>query len=120
VLGVVLGGWEVERAASLRRAAADASAGGDPVDRAELAWLDGVLAYLSYSSADTSALSGARDRLRRSGAPHAAALDASLGGFQQAAMGDERAAARTLERIELDASVGRPVPTQDVTRTCSP
>ena len=100
VLGVALGGWEVERTASLRRAAEDAAAAGDPGDRAELAWLDGMLAY---ASTDTSALAGARDRLRRSGATHAAALDGSLEGFQQAALGDAPGAARTLERIELDA-----------------
>jgi tetratricopeptide (TPR) repeat protein/TolB-like protein len=103
VLGVVLDGWEVDRAASLRRAAVGAAAEGDPDDRAELAWLDGVLASWSYSSADRSALADARDRLQHSGATHAAMLDGSLKGFQQAALRDERAAARTLERIELDA-----------------
>ena len=100
VLGALLDGWEPDRATSLRRAAADAAAVGDAHDRAELAWLDGVFASLQ---SDTVALAEARNRIRRSDATHAARLDASLHGFQQAATEDESTGARTLERIELEA-----------------
>jgi hypothetical protein len=40
--------------------------------------------------------------MRRSGASHAAMLDQTLAGLEQALRGDESAAARTLERVELD------------------
>jgi hypothetical protein len=100
VLGALLGGWGPDRAASLRRAAVDAAAVGDSEDRAELAWLDGIIAT---ARSETLALAEARDRVRRSGAPHAARLEASLDGFQQAVSGDRSTGARTLERIELEA-----------------
>ena len=100
MLGVVLGGWGPERVGSLRRAAAEGVAAGGPDERAELAWLDGILAH---ARSDASALDDARDRIRSSGATHAGVLAGSLDGFRQALSGDETAAARTLERIELDA-----------------
>jgi tetratricopeptide (TPR) repeat protein len=100
MLGVVLGGWGHARPESLRRAAVEAAAAGDADDRAELAWLDGILAY---SVGDASALENARIRIQGSGATHAAVLDGSLEGFQQAVSGGEPAAARTLEQLELAA-----------------
>jgi hypothetical protein len=71
----------------------------DPADLAELAWLDGVRAYVH---ADGASLAEARIRVRGSGGVHAAALDQSLAGLEQALRGDESAAARTLERLELN------------------
>jgi tetratricopeptide (TPR) repeat protein len=97
VLGMTIADWDVERVEALRRTAADAAR--DPEDLAELAWLDGVLAH---GRADGASLTEARLRLRRSGALHATTLDQSLAGLEQALRGDESAAARTLERVELD------------------
>ena len=101
VLALPIGGWDAERVESLRRAAADAALAGDPHDRAELAWLDGIMAH---SLRDSSGLANARSRIQRTRAPHAAALDQSLAAFEQAARGDEAGAARTLQRIELNAA----------------
>jgi hypothetical protein len=97
VIGATIGDWDVERVEALGRAATDAAT--DPEDRAEVAWLDGVLAH---GRADAVSLAEARVRMRRSGASHAAMLDQTLAGLEQALRGDESAAARTLERVELD------------------
>jgi hypothetical protein len=97
-LGVRLGGWTVERVEPLRRAAAEVAAAGERGDRAELAWLDGIIAY---SSRDTAGLIEARSRVRASGLPDTAPLEASLEGFEHALRGDEATGARSIERTEL-------------------
>jgi tetratricopeptide (TPR) repeat protein len=99
VIARLVGAWDGERLAALRRAAVDAAAVGDADDRLELAWLDGVHAY---SRADTAGLMDARDRVQRSGGSRTASLDQSLAGLEQGLRGDESSAARTLERVELN------------------
>jgi tetratricopeptide (TPR) repeat protein len=99
VVATLVGGWDDERVAALRRGAVDAAAVGDAADRGELAWLDGVHAY---SRADTAGLTDARNRVQRSGGNRTASLDESLAGLQLALRGDESTAARTLGRVELN------------------
>jgi tetratricopeptide (TPR) repeat protein len=99
VIATLVGAWDDERVAALRRAAVNAAAVGDADDRGELAWLDGVHAY---SRADTAGLLDARNRVQRSGGSRTASLDQSLAGLEQALRGDESTAARTLERVELN------------------
>jgi serine/threonine protein kinase len=65
--------------------------------RAELAWLDGVVAATLQ---DTDGLAAARIALRSRDAPADSVLDRSLGAFELALRGDRGEAARTLVKLE--------------------
>src|SRR5215218_7296929 len=68
-------------------------------DRAELAWLDGLLAT---AQRDPAALARARRFLQRSGAPEAASLDSSLTAYASELAGDRRRALELLLDLERD------------------
>jgi len=71
-----------------------------PEGRAELAWLDGILAYASGHAAG---LAQARRQLR-SGCPHADLLERSLGAFAADLAGDRFGAARALATLEWESA----------------
>jgi hypothetical protein len=94
-LGVWLDAVDPREALSRRGAAAQAAT--DSTGRAELAWLDGVLAV---GRRDRGGMAAARGALRRSGDPAWRALDRSLGAFDAAlrgATGEAGAAMASLE-----------------------
>ncbi len=72
-----------------------------PEGRAELAWLDGILAY---ASGDAAGLARARRQLRASGCPYADLLDRSLAAFAADLGGDRRAAGRALAALEWESA----------------
>jgi TolB-like protein len=92
-------------AEAIRRRSAAAALLHGPGLRAELAWLDGVLAA---ASADTAGLVAARTRLRGTGAKWAASLDRSLGAFESALRGDRRKAATAMAALEWELADGSP------------
>jgi hypothetical protein len=67
--------------------------------RAELAWLDGLVAV---TERDTAALAGARVELRRTGAPEVELLDSSLAAFAHDLGGDRPRALALLLSLEKD------------------
>src|SRR2546426_737937 len=87
VAGARFGEVEPRRAAGWRPARLPTWAEG----RAELAWLDGILAY---ASGDAAGLAQARRQLRGSGCPHADLLERSLAAFAADLRGDPRAGRR--------------------------
>ncbi|MGH7514479.1 MAG: hypothetical protein ACREOQ_16325, partial [Gemmatimonadales bacterium] len=87
------------READARRPAAAGAAGDGAAGRAELAWLDGVVAA---ARRDRRALAEARDGLRRSGDPASAALDRSLGAMETAVRGDTREAGSAMASLEWE------------------
>lgn len=102
-VGASLGAVEPETAGRLRAAAVRSRASNTPEGRAELAWLDGILAYLQ---GDEQALAAAAAALRESGAPARARLERSLGAFRLAAAGDRNGAARRLAALEEETAAG--------------
>ena len=66
---------------------------------AELAWLDGIVAY---AAADPPGLGRARDRLEAVGGKHADVLRASLRAFERHATGDHDRAGRELAELEWE------------------
>ncbi|MFL5475092.1 MAG: protein kinase domain-containing protein [Gemmatimonadales bacterium] len=96
VVGAWLGAVE-EREAEVRRQAAVTLAGANTMERAELAWLDGLAAA---GRRDRRALTAARAALRASGDPSADALDRSLAAFEAALTGNARAAGRSMADLE--------------------
>lgn len=72
-----------------------------PAEMAELAWLDGILAY---ARDDADAIARAREEASRADAPHGGLLDTSLVAFHRYATGDREEAARGLARLEWDAA----------------
>ena len=70
-----------------------------PGHRAELAWLDGLVAL---TERDTAALSAARAALRQTGAPEVALLDSSLAAFAHDLGGDRPRALALLLALEND------------------
>jgi serine/threonine protein kinase len=94
------------READARRRAAAGAAGADATGRAELAWLDGVVAA---ARRDRRALAEALAALRRSGDPASGALDRSLGAMDAAVRGDTREAGAAMAGLEWEqAQVGDP------------
>ena len=85
------------REALARRAAAAQAARESGIGRAELAWLDGVLAA---GRRDRRELAEARAALRRSGDPGWGALDRSLGAFDAALGGATREAGEAMAALE--------------------
>jgi len=72
-----------------------------PEGRAELAWLDGVLAH---ASGDAAGLARARRQVRESGSAEADLLERSLSAFAADLAGDRRAAARALAALEWESA----------------
>ena len=97
VTGAWLGTVDATAVTPLRGAAVRSAAARTPEGEAELAWLDGLLAF---TRGDTAALAGGLAALGRSGAGSAPTLVASLGAFALAARGDSAGAARQLAALE--------------------
>jgi tRNA A-37 threonylcarbamoyl transferase component Bud32/TolB-like protein/tetratricopeptide (TPR) repeat protein len=97
VTGGALGGLEPKVVAAARPRLPSGAASLMPEEAAELAWLDGVLAF---TSRDPKALKGARDRLQASGSAYVELLDSSLASFQLALTGQTERAARALAGLE--------------------
>jgi TolB-like protein len=93
VAGAWLGAVEPTEAASRRPEAAALVASAGPAERAEFAWLDGML---GATRGDHRALAAAREAIRKSGDSVAADLDISLTGFELAMKGRRRQAAEQL------------------------
>jgi len=72
-----------------------------PEGRAELAWLDGILAH---ASGDAAGLARARRQVRESGSAEADLLERSLAAFAVELTGDRRAAARALAAVEWESA----------------
>lgn len=98
VLGTWMGAVSPDQARQRRAAAVRSAAASDPEGRAELAWLDGVLAW---SGGDVESLEDARERARHSGGDHAGQLAASLDALRSAVTGEREKAARALATLEL-------------------
>jgi TolB-like protein len=105
VLAASVGALPVAVAHRRRAAAAPWVAAHGPGFRAELAWLDGVLAAVG---GDTAGLVAARARLGRTGARWADRLDRSLGAFETALRGDRRAAGTAMAALEWEVADGSP------------
>ncbi|HET7427248.1 MAG TPA: hypothetical protein VFJ50_09415, partial [Gemmatimonadales bacterium] len=95
--GVWLGAVDPKEAAARRPAAAQAAR--DATGRADLAWLDGVLAA---ARRDRAGLAQARSALHDSGDPASGALDRSLGSFDDALRGDTREAGKRMAALEWE------------------
>jgi serine/threonine protein kinase/TolB-like protein len=97
----VIGNWsgalESSAASRWRSALTSVEARLSEPQRAELAWLDGIRAAVMRERA---ALGRARERVRGSGAPLAATLDASLAAFEDDLNGNQARAATALRNVE--------------------
>jgi serine/threonine protein kinase/tetratricopeptide (TPR) repeat protein len=104
-IGVWLDALNPDEAAKRRQAAAQ-TAGADTTVRAEMAWVDGVLAA---GRRDRRALAVARVGLRQSGDPTSGALDRSLGAMDAALRGATREAGEQMAALEWqEAAVSDP------------
>ena len=97
VVGAWLGAIRPDSAARRRAAAVTDSARLAPAKRAEIAWLDGLLAFARQ---DSSALSSARRALATTDSVTAPMLGRSLAAFAVALAGDRGRAADSLEALE--------------------
>ena len=97
VAGVVLGTVDSRRAAARRPAQWPTW----PEGRAELAWLDGILAH---AGGDAVGLAQARRQLHESVCPHVDLLERSLTAFAMDLRGDRRAAGRALATLEWESA----------------
>ena len=102
VLGAWVGALPPAEAAR-RRAAAALAMGAGPGYRAEMAWLDGVLAVAGN---DLKGLLAARAALKTSGGKWTSALDRSLGAFESSLRGDRRSAASAMAALEWELAQG--------------
>jgi serine/threonine protein kinase/tetratricopeptide (TPR) repeat protein len=98
-VGLWAGAVDAGDVARRRAALAPLAARLPPERRAELAWLDGLVAATLQ---DTDGLATARSALERVDGPAAAPLDRSLAAFQVASRGDRDLAARMLARLERE------------------
>ena len=105
VLGAWVGALPVDDAERRRPAMAQLIEACGPGFRAELAWLDGVLAVAGH---DLNGLTAARVALKRSGGAWTSYLDRSLGAFQLALEGDRRSAASAMAALEWELADGTP------------
>jgi hypothetical protein len=99
VVGAWLGAIDPSIAVQRRVAAVRDSANLSPANRAEVAWLDGILAV---TSGDATSLATARRALRGGDSLSAPMLDRSLAAFVDALAGDRRRAADSLVALEHD------------------
>ena len=102
VLGAWVGALPPGEAAR-RRAAAALATGAGPGYRAEMAWLDGVLAVAGN---DLKGLLAARVALKASGGAWTTILDRSLGAFESGLRGDRRSAASAMAALEWELAEG--------------
>jgi hypothetical protein len=98
-IGAWLGAVDAASAAAWRRRASAAVDRFAPVERAELSWIDGLLAS---AVGDGQALARARAALGRSGATDVGRLDSSLAAFGRELAGDRRGAIALLVGLEYD------------------
>jgi TolB-like protein len=98
-VGAWLGALPADLATARRAPAARVVSQLTPAGRAEMAWLDGVLAV---ATRDTSALVAARRALRGTDSVTATSLDRSLHAFQLSLTGARGAAADTLVALERE------------------
>jgi serine/threonine protein kinase/TolB-like protein/tetratricopeptide (TPR) repeat protein len=98
-IGKWLGAVEPSVVSSRRLRAGGATDVMRPGYRAELAWLDGLVAV---TERDTAALSAAQAALRQTGAPEVALLDSSLAAFALDLRGDRPHALALLLSLEQD------------------
>ncbi|MFL5617516.1 MAG: protein kinase domain-containing protein [Gemmatimonadaceae bacterium] len=98
-IGEWLGAIEPSVTTSRRKRASGAPEQMRPTDRAELAWLDGLIAT---ARRDGVALTAARNALRRSRAPEATRLDSSLVAFARELAGDRSHAIELMLALERD------------------
>ena len=105
VLAATVGALPASAAARRRSPAARLVQGNSPAYRADLAWLDGVLAAVQ---GDTAGLVSARVEVRKTGAAWALYLDRSLGAFESALRGDRRGAAKAMAALEWELADGSP------------
>jgi hypothetical protein len=98
-VGAWLGALTPDSAVALREDALASDRGRSPEGRAEVAWLDGIVAC---ARRDTSALRAQRLLLERSGAPGVAALSRSLVAMENALAGRTVAAGRALAQLEWE------------------
>lgn len=103
VVGAWLGEVSPEAAEAHRAPASRFAERGTDADRAELAWLDGILAH---TRGDTPALQRAIDRIGTGGGPGAAKLRRSLEAFRLEAAGELATAAERLATLEEETSAG--------------
>jgi TolB-like protein len=105
VLAASVGALPASQAALHRHPTARLAQGMSPPLRADLAWLDGVLAA---GKGDTAGLISARAAVRQTTARWAPFLDRSLGAFETALRGDRRAAAAQMTAVEWELADGTP------------
>lgn len=101
VAGVRLGGLDPTEATGRREAAAASPAAATQEGRAELAWLDGVLAH---ARGDSGALASARRALRESGSEFLELLDGSLAALELGLAGQPGRAGRELAERAIAAA----------------
>jgi hypothetical protein len=99
VAGVLTGGVPARAASSRRPAIERVVSGPTSEERAERAWLDGVLAYLR---GDEGGIESARREIRAGDATHGDALARSLAALAADANGDRARAARAMVELELE------------------
>jgi len=97
VAGARFGEVEPRQAAARRAARLPTWAEG----RAEVAWLDGILAH---AGGDTAGLARARRQVRESGSVNADLLERSLAAFAAERAGERRAAGRALAALEWESA----------------
>lgn len=102
-VGAWMGAVSPQAAAERRDVAVISPAARSPEGRAELAWLDGVLAYLRN---DEPGLARAIETLQTGGAASLGRLRRSLVAFRRDMGGDRKGAARTLAALEEESSWG--------------
>ena len=105
VLGAWAGGLSARVAARYRLAAVRLAAPRSPGYRADLAWLDGILAVVAH---DASKLASARRRVTATRARWASNLDRSLAAFQVALSGDWPSAGRAMATLERELADSEP------------
>jgi hypothetical protein len=98
-VGAWLGVVDAGTADEWRRRATSAATDVGEEQKAEIAWLDGIVAV---SRQDRTALHQARLALHAVRAPSTAPLDRSLAGFEHALAGSRIAAAESLSALELE------------------
>jgi TolB-like protein len=105
VLAAWVGALAPGEAAKRRPVVAPLVMGLGPGYRAELAWLDGVLAVAGN---DRKGLTAARGALKASGGEWVSYLDRSLGAFESDLRGDRRSAAKAMAALEWELADGSP------------
>ncbi|HZH80722.1 MAG TPA: hypothetical protein VFD68_05440, partial [Gemmatimonadales bacterium] len=101
VMGAWLGALDSAVVAGWRAIAARFMEESPPEGRAEVAWLDGVVAVVQRKRPD---LVAARQALQRSGAQSTPILDRSLAALELELVGDRRRATDALVRLEIESA----------------